>query len=773
MTPIETLLDKLPGAKKSGNGWSARCPAHEDRKASLSVSVGDDGTALLKCYAGCSLAAVLSAIGLTPKDLFPAKPRQTSSRNGKHKASGQTFATGNAAVAELERRNGKRSALWIYHDAQGEPVGLVVRWDLPDKKKDYRPVSRHADGWHIVAMPEPRPLYRLPELAEAKLVIVTEGEKCADLARTLGFTATTSVGGAVALKKSDWAPLAGKEVWILPDRDSAGSKYTNTVAGILAKLTPAPVVRIVELPGLSDDGDDIEQWIEAHGDAAEPEGLRKEIEALARSVEPWRAEQASNLPAAHAETGAKPPSVAEQLVRLALAHYRFGRTDKDELFAVAHDGPNLAVMLKGGSDALRAKLARLYRAETGRTPGASALTDALNVLAGEALDAEAEPVYLRLAAHEASVVIDLARADGQAVIVRPSGWEVARRSPVLFRRTALTGALPIPIRGGTLAELRDLLNVTDSSWPLIVGFLVAALLPDMPHAILLLSGGQGTGKSCVARFLVLLVDPSAAPLRSEPRDLEQWQIQASGSWAVAIDNLSSIPVWLSDALCKAATGDGLVKRKLYTDGELAVLAFRRVVLLTSIDAGALRGDLGDRLLLVELEEIDKEKRRTEQEMDMLFAQRQGQLLGALLDALAAVLAKLPDVRPARLPRMADFARVLAAADAAAVTNGALDQFDGQQGRIAEEVIDSDPFGSALVDFLRARETWEGTATDLLRSMLPEGDEKLPHGWPKRNGVKGRLKRLTPALAAQGVTVTWEREGSTRERRRLIRLVVRK
>jgi hypothetical protein len=311
--------------------------------------------------------------------------------------------------------------------------------------------------------------------------------------------------------------------------------------------------------------------------------------------------------------------------------------------------------------------------------------------------------------------------------------------------------------------------VAEESWPLIAGWLVAALLPNIPHAVLLLSGLQGSGKSCAARMLVLLVDPSAAPLRSEPRDLEQWQVAASGSWAVAIDNLSHIPTWLSDAICKAATGDGLVKRKLYTDGELAVLAFRRVVLLTSIDTGALRGDLGDRLLLVDLEPIPETARRTEQEVDALFAQGRPQLFGALLDALAAVLAKLPNVRPSQLPRMADFGRVLAAADAAGVTQAALDRFRGQQGRIAGEVVDCDPFAVALVEFFQGQSEWSGTASELLAALLPDASDKLPHGWPRRNVVKGRLKRLTPALAAQGIIVRWEREGATRERRRLIHI----
>ena len=455
-------------------------------------------------------------------------------------------------------------------------------------------------------------------------------------------------------------------------------------------------------------------------------------------------------------------STADQLVDMALERYRFGRTDKDEPFAVLCDGPNVAMMLKGSADALRPTLAREFRRRFGRTPGASALADALNVLQGEALDTEPEPVFLRSAAYGDGVVIDLGDSTGQAVIVRARGWELVERSPVLFRRTPLTGPLPVPARGGTLEELRELLNVTDESWPEIVGFLVAAFLPNIPHPILLLSGLQGTGKSSAARLLVQLVDPSAAPLRSEPRTLDQWQIAASGSWVVVIDNLSSIPGWLSDAICRAATGDGMVKRQLYTDSGLAVLSFRRVVVLTSIDAGALRGDLGERLLLVDLERIPDAGRRTEEEIDALFSEKRPRLFGACLDALAAVLAKLPRVRPGRLPRMADFGRVLAAADAAGITSEALDRFRHQQARIAAEVIDADSFGMALVELVRRRNRWQGTATELLAALSPDG-QKPPHEWPKSNGVAGRIKRLVPALQSQGIKVHIPKERSSKGR----------
>jgi hypothetical protein len=293
MTPVETLLAKLSGVKKVKNGWSARCPAHKDRRPSLSISECEDGTVLLKCHANCKAPEILAAVGLEMKDLFLPNARATPTRTGKPTSGGQTFATSKDAVAGLERPLGKRSAMWTYHNGHGEPVGVVVRWDKPDGK-DIRPVAWHEDGWRIGAMPEPRPPYGLPDLAPAPCVLVCEGEKAADAARSLGFVATTSAGGSQAARKTDWRSLAGKAVWIVPDNDAPGRKYADAVADILTKLTPAATVRVVELPGLPDGGD-IVDWIDAHGDAAEPDAMRAEIEVLAQTVEQWRPLEGDDL----------------------------------------------------------------------------------------------------------------------------------------------------------------------------------------------------------------------------------------------------------------------------------------------------------------------------------------------------------------------------------------------------------------------------------------------------------------------------------------------
>ncbi len=234
----------------------------------------------------------------------------------KDKPAGRIFDTARDAVAELERRHGPRSALWTYHDASGEPVGVVVRWDLADGKKDIRPASRHGDGWRIGGMPEPRPLYGLPDLAGAKRVYVCEGEKAADAVRSVGLAATTSAHGCESPGKAEWRPLADKEVILLPDNDPPGRKYADAVAALLAKLTPAPVVKLVELPDLPDHGDAVDFVAARLGIDADE--LRRIVEALADEAEPMQA----RWPAA---SGGTLRTVPRRCVAPTRARFRGGR----------------------------------------------------------------------------------------------------------------------------------------------------------------------------------------------------------------------------------------------------------------------------------------------------------------------------------------------------------------------------------------------------------------------------------------------------------------
>jgi hypothetical protein len=159
-------------------------------------------------------------------------------------------------------------------------------------------------------MPEPRPLYCLPEVAAADRVFVTEGEKAADAIRTLGLTATTAAGGSSAAAKTDWSPMAGKEVGILPDADAAGEKYVADVVKMLSAISPRPSVKIVRLPGLPEKGDAAD--FTSNRDAST---ARQEIETMAADAEAvtLRAAASSILPYMRFPVDTLPPS-AHRLV---------------------------------------------------------------------------------------------------------------------------------------------------------------------------------------------------------------------------------------------------------------------------------------------------------------------------------------------------------------------------------------------------------------------------------------------------------------------------
>jgi hypothetical protein len=104
--------------------------------------------------------------------------------------------------------------------------------------------------------------------------------------------------------------------------------------------------------------------------------------------------------------------------------------------------------------------------------------------------------------------------------------------------------------------LRELLNVDDNTCCLIVAWLIASLRPRGPYPLMALFAEQGSGKTTAGRLLRDLVDPNAAPLRAEPRDGRDLMIAANNAWLIAFDNLSHIPLWLSDALRRVSTGGG-------------------------------------------------------------------------------------------------------------------------------------------------------------------------------------------------------------------------
>ncbi|MFG3126546.1 ATP-binding protein [Streptomyces tendae] len=466
--------------------------------------------------------------------------------------------------------------------------------------------------------------------------------------------------------------------------------------------------------------------------------------------------------------GGKQPPAAARIVAMAREEYRFVMSTDGRPYAVALDGANVAVPLRGKAG-LRQRLARRFAdAYPGEVASQSALADAMTVLEGIAEDNDPVPVNLRVGrASDGAIVVDLGSADGRAVVVSGLGWQVVDRSPVLFRRSGAMAPMPLPVLDGDgLTKLHALLNMDESAFRQLVAWLVAAWIPDIPHPAIVCKGEQGTGKSKAAQMFINLVDPSPAAKRSQPRDEKAWSRQAFSSWALCLDNVSTIPPWLSDTLCKAVTGDGVVDRALYTDDDVVVLTFKRVLAMTTIDAGALAGDLAERVLLLDLQLIDSHHRRSEEELDATFEAVRPAVLGALFDVLACALAVLPSVRLESMPRMADFARVLAAVDQ---TQGwrTLDDYLSTSANVATDALEGDPFAMAIAALVDQAGTWQGTAAQLLEALSAPGPVRPPT-WPKdATRAGGRVKRLAPLLRSIGITVDDTQRSRDRHRHKLL------
>jgi hypothetical protein len=437
---------------------------------------------------------------------------------------------------------------------------------------------------------------------------------------------------------------------------------------------------------------------------------------------------------------------------------------------VKKDGANIALPLRGKAG-LRSQLALLYTdGSGGSAPSQSALADAMTVLEGAAQAADPRVPHLRIGRHHERIVVDLGTADGRCVTIGPDGWERTPKSPVLFRRSGAMKPLPEPVRDGDgLARLGELLNTDEEHFRLLTAWIVACFIPDLPHPILTFRGEQGTGKSYAAKMVIGIIDPSGAPKRTAPRDIKSWATQAFNSWALCLDNVSIIADWLSDALCRAVTGDGIVDRALYTDDDVVVLEFRRVLAMTTIDAGALAGDLAERLLTIELHTIPDRERREEAEMDRAYADAHPGILASLFDLLSEVLKVLPDVELTERPRMADFARVLAAVDQVRGWK-TLESYKATARDAVADVLDGEPFAQAVVTLVD-RSGPLGvtlTASELLE-RVPTPD-KLPKKWPKDpTRAGGQLKRLAPALRTIGIEVDDSKRGPSPKKQRLYRL----
>jgi len=338
---LELVLARLEAMglrpRRQGDGWISFCPAHErptdGHRPSLSVRLAEDGQkVLLRCFAGCSTSEILKALNLDWKDLRmdawkdaprASKPAKTSGvslastgnddrqgSGGQQDGNGQPgqrcYPSAEAVLTSYGRRNqlGPPDHVYLYHQADGSPCFAVGRWNAIAgvREKTFCQVTRTPDGWVLGCRLEKLPPYDLPKIVKAdpgQWVVIVEGEKCVEAARQCGLLATCSAGGAGAAAKTDWNSLRGRRGAILPDNDTPGQKYAETVAR-LALEAGAAEVKILRLadfcPTLPEGGDiadvlDSPDWCGCGlREGANPEDLGRWILDRVEKLPPWQTE---------------------------------------------------------------------------------------------------------------------------------------------------------------------------------------------------------------------------------------------------------------------------------------------------------------------------------------------------------------------------------------------------------------------------------------------------------------------------------------------------
>jgi len=240
-------------------------------------------------------------------------------------------------------------------------------------------------------------------------------------------------------------------------------------------------------------------------------------------------------------------------------------------------------------------------------------------------------------------------------------------------------------------------------------------------------------------------------------------ISAKNGWVITLDNLSQLPDWLSDALCRLATGGGFSTRGLYTNDDEMIFESCRPIAMNAIENMVHRPDLVDRAVINDILPIPEDNRKTEDEVLYEFEKARPKILGGLLDSVVEALRNYPKVELAKLPRMADFAKWIVAAEPALPwpKGTFLKVYSRNRSAAIETTLEADPLASAVRELMKDQEEWKGTSTELLTALEAQVDEKTirSENWPgSAVWVSRKLKRPATFLRGVGIDIDFPPPG---------------
>ncbi len=660
---------------------------------------------------------------------------------------------------------GQPTATFTYRAADGQVNGYVLRFDHAGGK-EFRPLTYclHPGGslraWRWSTWNKPRPLFSLDKLYKRRAapVLIVEGEKAAGAAEQLapGYICITSPGGSKSAAQADWTPLNGRDVVIWPDNDDPGRQYAATVAklcGAAGALLISTIEPPVGMPPGWDaadavaDGFDEVQAARLIGAAAKQQKLRK------LAAEDGDGEGGGRR-------RGRPPQ-RDQLMGYVEA-IELWHDDAGKAYATFPDGTHFE-NAPIRSSRFRDWLTLQYFDDHRAAPGKTAVDECLGTVEALARKRKRYTAFIRVAEKDGRVFLDLCNDDWQAVEVSRHEWTIVDRVPVKFVRR--DGMLPLPIpepatdQQSGIEELRSFFgNLSQGHFALVVAWLMSSLRDTGVYPVLMVHGESGSGKTILTKLLMDLIDPRDEKALSIPKDDRALIVFSKQTYLIGFENLSHMPAWFSDALCRLASGDSFVGVKLYTDDELAIHKAKRPVILNGIPRLAEREDLASRTFLVSLPPMTGD-RLTEPELLRRWHDAKPRILGGLLTGVSAALRYVDHVTLPEEPRLVGALKWAVAAE----PNFGFDDgeifgaYQDSHREMIQAAFEADVVAQVLTRFIRGSAThqWEGISTALYAAIndCAADSERRMKSWPaSAAALTNRIDRAAPVLREQGIYV---------------------
>lgn len=407
-----------------------------------------------------------------------------------------------------------------------------------------------------------------------------------------------------------------------------------------------------------------------------------------------------------------------------------------------------------------ARLLELIKGRTALMPQLSTLKQAIEILQLEAYRAPKEKLDNRRSAVDDDVFIDLGDENWSMIHVNRDGWQVTRQDEPRFFRPQHMKSLPEPQPDGNLDDLFTYVPTeNDGDKLLLIAWLLEGMYARIPDPILLIVGQQGSAKTTRSLRLRSLLDPSSTPVLGD-LEMSNMFLTFQHHAVPCFENVSHFNRREADMFCRAVTGNGVERRKLYTDGDQVLYSFRRPIIINGIDTPSTRHDFLDRCVIYNCKRMDEFIPL--EELDRQFEAARPRLFGAMLDLLVKTLKVLNTTPPATKFRMADFAR-FGRAVAVALGKKPEDFDDAYQMNIQQqsfEVLEDAPMGRVLEKFATqyaSKKPWAGTAEQLLARLREvahvAGDQDGKSDLPKSaRWLSSRLGELAPAMASRQVFI---------------------